>query len=396
MSMLSTKLISKSVLKSRAIDFGFSDLAFVDVKPIIEAEQRFLNWRKKGYAGSMSYLLRTNPINARPEMLLEKAKTILVFTANYYSVCPPRPSLEHGRVASYAVGKDYHKVLKKKINKLVSSDELFKEVFTNAKFFTDAVPLLEKAFAKKAGLGFQGKNTLLISKESGSYNFIAEIITDLEFEDDLRKPNQELDLKDFNNCGACTRCIDICPTGALNDTFSLDSRKCISYWTIEKQGDIPAEIKAGIGEWLFGCDLCQEICPYNRKESSSMMRVTKPPFPEFAPEQGSGHWLYLPMILSLHEKTFLDNYEKTFKEDPRLLRIARKELAKFQHYSYTEGSDLYIEEFNTMLDKIFYFKFGETPLSRAKRAGLIRNATIVAQNSQAPKSLSLIELISSD
>ncbi len=395
MSQLSIKLISKSVLKQRAIDFGFSDLAFVDVKPILAAEERFLDWRGKGYAGTMSYLLRTDPINARPEMLLKKAKTILIFTANYYSVCPPRPSPEYGRIASYAVGKDYHKVLKKKINELVNADELFKEVFANAKFFTDAVPLLEKAFAEKAGLGFQGKNTLLISKESGSYNFIAEIITDLEFEDDLIDFNQELALEDFNNCGACTRCIDICPAGALDDTYSLDSRKCISYWTIEKQGPIPIEMENAIGEWLFGCDLCQEVCPYNRKESTSRVRELKVPFPEFSPEYGTGHWLYLPMILSLHEKTFLDNYEQTFKDDSTLLRFARKQLLKFKLCSDSDDSDKYLEEFNVMLDKIFFFKFGETPLSRAKRAGLIRNATIVARNSQAAESLRLASLISS-
>ena len=303
--------ISRQELRKRALDFGFSDLSFVDVKPILEAEKRFLDWRAKGYAGTMSYLLRNNPINARPEMLLEKAKTLLIFSANYYSVCPPRPSLEYGRVASYAVGKDYHKVLKKKIAEFIASDDLLTEIFSESRYFTDAVPLLEKAFAEKAGLGFQGKNTLLISKESGSYNFIAEIITDIDFfnEDISSSEIKEIDTdvqiqKDFSNCGKCTRCIDICPTGALDDTYSLDSRKCISYWTIEKQGTIPDEIQSGIGEWLFGCDLCQEICPYNRKDSSSVMRAAKPPFKEFSPEQGSGHWLYLPMILSMHEKAF--------------------------------------------------------------------------------------------
>ncbi|MCH2227154.1 MAG: tRNA epoxyqueuosine(34) reductase QueG [Candidatus Caenarcaniphilales bacterium] len=398
----STSQISKQELRSRALEFGFSDLAFVDIEPLLEAEERFIDWRAKGYAGTMSYLLRTNPINARPENLLAGAKTLLVFTANYFSECPPRPGADYGRVASYAVGKDYHKVLKKKIKEFIAANEDLQSIFANSRFFTDAVPLLEKAFAEKAGLGFQGKNTLLISKQSGSFSFIAEIISDLEFHDDLNSEFLDTDIEIETQskslgCAECTRCIDVCPTNALDDIYSIDSRKCISYWTIEKRGEIPQALHEGIGEWLFGCDLCQEVCPYNRKGSSSLAREAKPPFPEFQPESGASHWLYLPMLLAMHENTFMDYYEEAFQQDASLLRFARKQLVKFELETKVleKSSDEYLQSFNEFLDKIFFFKFGETALSRSKRAGLIRNASIVARNSAASKSLELVDLINS-
>jgi len=370
-------LMDKEILRQDAIKFGFSDLRFTSVEPLLEAEEKFYLWRNKGYAAEMSYMKRANPINARPQMLLNSAKSLLVFSADYYSPAPARPSLAHGRVASYAVGKDYHKVLKKKIKELCLESDAFKDLANRSRFFTDAVPLLEKSFAVKAGLGFQGKNTLLISKKSGSYKFIAELITDLEF------PADEEISENYSECAKCTRCIDICPTNALDDTFLLDSSKCISYWTIEHRGEIPQEIKKGLGEWVFGCDLCQEICPYNRKDSTLKSRPNI--FPEFEADAGVGHWLYLPLVLSLS----VDNFEKDFfkacekSAEIKLMNYAKKELAKINKLS-----ELSREDYELFLDKLFFFKFGETPLSRAKREGLIRNALIVLENSKRllPKS----------
>ncbi len=409
----------KEVLKKEATQFGFSDLRFISAKPLLESEKLFHEWRDKGYAAEMSYMTRVEPINARPEFLLKSAKTLLVFTADYYSPVPARPSLDYGRVASYAVGKDYHKVLRKKIQELALHSEAFRNLVAQSRFFTDAVPLLEKSFAVKAGLGFQGKNTLLISKKSGSYKFIAELITDLEFEPDSEESehnsiyeagkNAENGIVQPSLCAKCTRCIDACPTGALDDPYFLDARKCISYWTIENRGEIPEGMKKGIGEWVFGCDLCQEVCPYNRKASTLDMYVqvktatqgtiSKLVFREFNPEAGVGHWLYLPLVLSLDRSTFEKYFFKACEEsgEKRLLDYAHKEIFKLRDRNsefgeITDGlKNFSRKDFDELLDKIFFFKFGETPLSRSKRKGLIRNALIVTENSLGEKSLEMME-----
>ncbi len=383
-------------------------MRFISTEPLIKSEEKFLEWRQKGFAADMNYLLKENPINARPEFLLEDAKTIIMFSANYYSPCPPRPSPKHGRIAAYAVGLDYHKVLRSKIKLLLEDTEL-KTIFAKSKFFTDAVPLLEKSFAKKAGLGFRGKNTLLISRETGSFNFIAEIITDLDLEPDviassnpviasseatwqsiyqepgLPRPFQGLAMTNQITCGNCTRCIDICPTNAFPEPYQLDARKCISYHTIENRTEIPKELSKNFGEWFFGCDLCQSICPYNKKadkslraENNSSLRAEGEAihtFPEFRPEAGFGHWLNMEELVDLDIST-----HKSIKSLQ----------ASLQGHRYIDKSSLI--EINTLLDKsseiteelldrIFQIKFAKTPLLRPKRKGLIRNAKIVLENS---------------
>jgi epoxyqueuosine reductase len=367
------------LITSIAKQIGFNDIRFIAAKPLLASEQRFLTWREKGYAADMDYLLRDNPVNARPQALLAEAKTIIILTANYYSHCPPRPSPKHGRIAAYAVGLDYHKVLRSKVQELINHPEL-KAIFSRSKFFTDAVPLLEKSFAKEAGLGFRGKNTLLLSKETGSFNFICEIITDLDLEPDWSTANSQLSTE--IGCAKCTRCIDICPTNALPEPYQLDARKCISYHTIENRGEIPPELASNFGEWLFGCDLCQTICPYNRKLESATQSpshpVTQSPpntFLEFSPDSGFGHWLYLPELLDLE----LDKH-LTIKHLTNSL-----ETHKFIDNNALPAIKKYLSKQNSItdeiLDHVFQIKFARTPLLRPKRLGLIRNAKIVLQNS---------------
>ena len=356
------------LIRTKALEIGFNNVKFIEAKPLLESEKHFLEWRGKGYAADMNYLLKDNPIHARPEYLLENAKTLIMMTANYYSACPPKPSPEHGRIAAYATGLDYHKVLKQKI-KLLTEDPEIKEVLKQSKIFTDAVPLLEKSFAKKAGLGFRGRNTLLISKETGSFNFIVEIITDLALPpSQSEEPAPKAQIKD---CGNCTRCMDICPTNALPNEYQLDARKCISYHTIENRNEIPEELANNFGEWIFGCDLCQTICPYNKKAERAGTLQT---FDEFRPESGFGHWLYLPEIIELQPGKHKNKEEL----------IKRLETHKFTSpHSLTEIKT-YLSKQDTLseevYDKIFQVKFARTPLLRPKRKGLIRNAEIVLKN----------------
>ncbi len=394
----------KNLIKAKALAIGFNDVRFISTEPLIKSEEKFLKWRNKGFAADMNYLLKENPINARPEFLLEDAKTIIMFSANYYSPCPPRPSLKHGRIAAYAVGLDYHKVLRNKIKLLLEDTEL-KTIFAKSKFFTDAVPLLEKSFAKKAGLGFRGKNTLLISRETGSFNFIAEIITDLDLKPDviarseatwqsisskeIAAPSSKARNDEPITCGNCTRCIDICPTNAFPEPYQLDARKCISYHTIENRAEIPKELSKNFGEWFFGCDLCQTICPYNKKAEASLRGVSHAAlaagsddvaihsfstFPEFRPEAGFGHWLNMEELVDLDISTHksIKSLQASLQGHRYIDKSSLIEINKLLNNS-TEITE-------ELLDRIFQIKFAKTPLLRPKRKGLIRNARIVLGN----------------
>ena len=363
--------LRKNLLKKIASELGFNDLRFISTEALLEEEKRFIDWRDSGFAADMNYLKRENPINARPEYLLKNARTMLMFTANYFSPTPSKPSPEFGRIASYAVGLDYHKVIKKKIKEFIGHPQVA-DIFNNARFFTDAVPLLEKSFAIKAGLGFRGKNTLLLSRDSGSFNFILEIITDIEFE-----PDDEVSSASSGTCGNCVRCQDICPTDAFVEPYKLDAGACISYLTIEKRGDIPEKFHKGIGEWVFGCDLCQNVCPYNRKLEKKEKLPEK--FPEFNPEKGFGHWLYLPLLLAFDisksgpwDKN-RDGWilEKTSEHYPHFLDQLEKAIKK------SRVGDLEKQE---KYDFLFHELFCRTALIRPKREGLVRNAEIVLDN----------------
>lgn len=312
----------KKLICDVAFELGFDAIGISSADELVSSREHFLHWRKKGYAADMNYLLRDNPINAYPGRLLKEARTVISLLVNYYSEppCVPAPVNDYGKVAAYAVGLDYHKVLRKKIKQF--QDILEKEAGQNfiSCGFSDSVPLLEKSFAKNSGLGFTGKNTLLINKSLGSYFFICEIISNLDI---------EVDEKISGTCGMCTRCHDVCPTGALqgknNNSHELDARLCISYLTIENKGIIPVHLREKIGNWIFGCDLCQMICPYNKKLHETGWK-------EFKPQSGVGHYLSLKEVLSIKS-------EKEFNE-----------------------------------------KFAHTPLTRAKRSGLLRNAAVVAGN----------------
>ncbi len=325
---------TKELITDIAFDLGFDAVGASLAKDLEKSNEHFISWRDKGFAGEMNYLLREDPINAKPKRILPEARSLISLLVNYYSEPPSNPGGDYGRVAAYAVGKDYHKILRKKIKQFQQKieKELGKHFLSRG--FSDSVPLLEKSFARNAGLGFFGKNTLIINKPFGSYFFICELISDLDIETTEEKTG---------TCGRCTRCIDVCPTGALDSgvlhtTPLLDARLCISYLTIEYKGIIPVELREKIGNWLFGCDLCQVVCPYNKK-------IKQTTWNEFKPESGAGHYLSLKEILSI----------KT--------------------------------------DEEFHKKFCHSAIARSKRIGLMRNAAIVAGNTLSEEALpELIEL----
>ena len=241
------------IIKKKAADLGFSSCGISQARFLKEEEKKFEDWLNHGYHGSMDYLNKNFDKRLDPRKLVHGSKSVISLTYNYY---PPKKLVRKNNfiISKYAYGKDYHKILKKKLRKLFF---FMKENIGNieGRVFVDSAPVHERAWAKLSGLGWIGKNSLLINKKMGSYFFIAEIISDLDLEYD--SPVSDM-------CGKCTRCIDACPTDAITKAQVIDAQKCISYLTIENKKKIPKELQKNMNGYIFGCDICQEVCPWNR------------------------------------------------------------------------------------------------------------------------------------
>ena len=241
------------IIKRKAGDLGFSSCGVSKARFLKEEKKKFEDWLNNGYQGSMNYLNKNFDKRLDPRKLVHGSKSVISLTYNYY---PPKKLVGKNNfiISKYAYGKDYHKILKKKLRKLFF---FMKENIGNieGRVFVDSAPVHERAWAKLSGLGWIGKNSLLINKKMGSYFFIAEIISDLDLEYD--SPVSDM-------CGKCTRCIDACPTDAITKAQVIDAQKCISYLTIENKKKIPKELQKNMNGYIFGCDICQEVCPWNR------------------------------------------------------------------------------------------------------------------------------------
>lgn len=236
---------------------GFDAVGISKAEFLEDEAQRLEDWLNQNYHGSMGYMADHFDKRLDPSKLVPGAKTVISLVYNYYTESK-QSDPEAPKLAMYAYGKDYHKVIKKKLKTLLNR---FREQFGDieGRCFVDSAPVMERQWAAKSGLGWQGKHTLLINKKKGSYFFLAEIICDLEL---------AYDHSVADHCGTCTKCIDACPTDAISDDgYLLDSSKCISYLTIERKDDIPVEFKDAMGSYMFGCDICQEVCPWNRFSS---------------------------------------------------------------------------------------------------------------------------------
>jgi epoxyqueuosine reductase len=237
---------------------GFENFGFAELTTPVSIDL-YEDWLKKGYQGEMAYLSRHLPEKREPQKLLAKARMAIVVTQNYVPHPQPIeiwPLTDSTKVASYARGRDYHHFLAEKLGRVIAS---LKEIYPSEEFrsFTDSSPVLERDLAKKAGLGWIGKNTCLLNRATGSLFLIAEIYTTMLL------PIAHLESPD--HCGTCTRCLDACPTGALVNPRELDARKCISYLTIESRELPPVGLRKQMGDWFFGCDICQNVCPWNIK-----------------------------------------------------------------------------------------------------------------------------------
>jgi epoxyqueuosine reductase len=277
-----------SWVKKTAERLGFNSCGIAKATRLDDDARRLESWLNKGYQGKMDYMEKYFDKRVDPQQLVPGAKSVITLTLNYYP--SEMQGTELPQISKYAYGKDYHEVIKDKLKTLLL---LLKENIgeINGRGFTDSAPVLERSWAQKSGLGWVGKNGNLISKQSGSFFFIATLITDLEliYDDPFAK----------DYCGTCTKCIDTCPTDAILDDKVIDGSKCISYFTIElKDALIPNNMKGRFENMLFGCDVCQDVCPWNRFSKPTNEIQFKP----------------LPEILNFTKNHWEDMTEESFKQ----------------------------------------------------------------------------------
>lgn len=301
---------NKEKIKRKANELGFFYCG-VSKADFLEEEAKDLEkWLSRGLNGNMSYMENHFDKRLDPRILVPGAKSVVSLLLNYF----PEKDLsdQHGlKVSKYAYGKDYHYVIKDKLKRLMAfiNEEIGQ---VEGRVFVDSAPVMDKAWAKRSGLGWVGKNTNLINPKSGSFFFIAELIIDLELEADGP-------IKDY--CGTCTKCIDACPTDALFEPYKIDASRCISYLTIElKDQVIPGEFKDKMEDWVFGCDICQDVCPWNR-----FSKPTK---------------------------------EKSFEPNEYLLNWRREDIVE-------------------LTEEVFSAAFNDSAIKRTKYTGLIRNIKFI-------------------
>ncbi|TAL46564.1 MAG: tRNA epoxyqueuosine(34) reductase QueG [Chitinophagaceae bacterium] len=275
------------LIKSMARQLGFDNCGIAKAEILNDDARRLEQWLNKGMHGSMQYMEKYFDLRIDPCKLVPGAKSVITVLLNYFPAQQQKPSAP--KISKYAFGKDYHDVIRQKLNELISLIKInIGEI--HGRGFVDSAPVLERTWAERSGLGWVGKNGNLINKKSGSFFFIATLITDLELEYD------DGFAKDY--CGTCTRCIDACPTDAILPDKVVDGSKCISYFTIElKDTLIPAGMKNKFENWMFGCDICQDTCPWNRfsKPTNEI---------EFTP---------IPEVLNLSTKEWEEMSEEQFK-----------------------------------------------------------------------------------
>ena len=255
------------LIKQKAEKFGFQSCGISKAEFLEEEAPRLETWLNKGYHGEMKYMENHFDKRLNPTLLVDGAKSVISLSYNYF----PKVKIDeinNFKISKYAYGEDYHEVIKDILKNMVA--ELQEEIGEfGFRVFVDSAPVLEKAWARKSGLGWVGKNANLITKKHGSFYFLAEIICDLEL---------DYDLAVTDHCGSCRACIDACPTQAIVSDRIVDGSKCISYATIELKNEIPDYFNGKMDDWIFGCDVCQDVCPWNRFSAPTLQEKFAPNF----------------------------------------------------------------------------------------------------------------------
>jgi len=240
-------------IKNYARELGFTAVGMAKAQYLEEDAPNLEEWLKRNYHGEMHYMENYFDIRLDPRKLVDGAKSVISLSYNYYTAQTQNSSAP--KLSKYAYGEDYHVVIKDKLKQLLQYIQQQTGTI-NARVFVDSAPILERSWAVKSGIGWIGKHSLLINKQQGSFFFLAEIVADIELDYDAPFPT--------NHCGTCTACIDACPTNAIVENKVVDGSKCISYFTIELKDAIPTAYQNKFQDWMFGCDICQDVCPWNR------------------------------------------------------------------------------------------------------------------------------------
>ncbi len=306
-------------IKAEALRLGFHKIGIADAEPLHDDGARLNEWLSRGYHGSMEWMARTATKRADPSAVLAGVRSIISVALNYYTGSPHSEDPSYGKVSRYAWGDDYHEVVTARLERLLT---FIREACpeAQAKLYADTGPVMEKAWAERAGIGWRGKHTNLITQEFGSWVFLGEILLTVGL---------DADAPALDHCGSCTLCIEACPTTAIVEPYLVDSNRCISYLTIEHRGEIAEELGEHFDRWIYGCDICQDVCPWNERFSRES------PLEEFQPREVNR----LPAL----------------------------------------------DAISAMTDVEFAERYRRSPMKRTKRSGLARNADIV-RASRTPQS----------
>lgn len=294
-------------IKSKAVEIGFHKVGIVRAEPLLEEQKHLEEWLARNFHGTMKWMEREPEKRADPTILFPGAKSIVVLALNYYTTHEHEESSEKGKISRYAWGDDYHDVVKEKLFELLDWIKSEKPE-ANGKVCVDTAPFMDKAWAVRAGLGWLGKHSNVISKDFGSWFFIGEILLDFELEYETAIVE--------DHCGNCTRCLDACPTDAIVQPYLVDSNRCLSYATIElRSAELPPDITENLNGWLYGCDICQDVCPWNRFEKPTEESKFEP-----RPNNVNAD---LKEILSLDQEEYARRFRKSAMKRTKLHGLKR-------------------------------------------------------------------------
>jgi epoxyqueuosine reductase len=388
-------MLPAAILKQRALEFGF-DLVGIAPAEADKDSEFFAKWIKQGYGGEMRYL--ENPRREDPRRVLPSVKSIicvgLIYNAPYpYSIEasdpeafkndePPSDASQNpprGWISRYAWGRDYHKVMRKKLEQLRAAIERL-EAGVETRVYVDTGPILERAFARLSGMGWVGKNTCLINEQKGSWFFLGVILTSLELAPDVPAPDR---------CGSCTRCLEACPSGALTEPYVMDASRCIAYFNIELRGAIPEEFRPAIGNNVFGCDICQDACPWN---SRSLSVVSGPLQDAVRGNDHSGESrtqraaaaTFLPEFQPLQVEFKSEKSEAS--ADVKATTVRESNHPAFSLFNPT------LEQLASLTEVDFKRAFAHSPIKRTKYRGWLRNLCVAMGNSGDQKFIPWLEI----
>jgi epoxyqueuosine reductase len=294
-------------IKARAFFEGFNKVGIVGASALEDEGRRLQEWLARGYHGEMSWMARDVEKRINPREIFPQAKSVVVVALNYYTPDQHQQSPATGKVSRYAWGDDYHDVVKEKLASLLSWI-LAQEPQAEGKICVDIQPVMDKAWAVRAGLGWLGKHSNVITPEHGSWVFIGELLLNLDLDYDTQRIE--------DHCGTCTLCIDACPTAAITEPYVVDSNKCISYATIELRApELPVEVENKLSGWLYGCDICQDVCPWNRFETTTTEA-------RFAAREGNVN-ADLTEILELTPETYAARFRRSAMKRAKLSGLQR-------------------------------------------------------------------------